>query len=101
MIVNRHDRMLLRELERMLRRPRRTRVLAFSLASLCLISLGLLLVSGPGGALSLVTAALCGGLIGSSVERLVFLRMIELKSKRSEQAPTVAHRKPNHDDNND
>jgi hypothetical protein len=66
-----------------------------------LISLGLLLVSGPGGALSLVIAALCGGLIGTSVERLVFLHMIQLKSKGSEQDRTIAHRKPNHEDNND
>lgn len=101
MTANRHDRMLLQELERMQRRPRRTRVLAISLASLSLISLGLLLVSGPCGSLAAVTAALCGGLIGSSVERLVFLHMIQLKDKGSAAALTIDNHKSSHDDIND
>lgn len=78
-MLNRHDRMLIRETERMLQRPRKTRMRCFGIVSFALVCLGLLSISGQSGCLPLLIAALCGGLIGSSVERLVCLRMLQLK----------------------
>lgn len=53
--------------------------------SVSIIALGILAILSPLNSLNLIMAALCGGLIGSAIERSAFFRVFELLTKSHSQ----------------
>ena len=73
--------MLLHEFERMMRNQGKRKALTSLSLSVSIIALGILVILSPLNSLNLIMAALCGGLIGSVIERSVFFRIFELLTK--------------------
>ena len=64
--------MLLHEFERMMRNQGKRKALTSLSLSVSIIAFGILVILSPLNSLNLIMAALCGGLIGSAIERSVF-----------------------------
>ncbi|CAE21746.1 hypothetical [Prochlorococcus marinus str. MIT 9313] len=81
--MNKHDLMLVSEFEQMMRNPVKPKAITFLTVSVSIIALGVLIILRPSDSLNLITAALCGGLIGSAVERGVYLHIFRLNRRIS------------------